>query len=129
MRVLIDTSIIIDYTRSGRGPLKELIEKNRELSLELFTSSIIISELWAGKSMSSHKEVILVEKLLEPFDIVEFNSEMAKISGKLRRDRKAEGFDSLIAATAIYLGAHVATQNAKHFEKVPGLKLFKLQKK
>lgn len=129
MRVLIDTSVIIDYTRSGKGPLQELIEKSRESGLELFTSSIIISELWAGKSISSYKEVSLVEKLIKPFDVVEFNSEMAKISGKLRRERKAEGFDSLIAATAIYLGAQFATQNAKHFEKIPKLKIFKLQKR
>ena len=125
MNVIIDSSILIDFTRSKKGYLPEILA----LKTDLFIPTVVVAELWSGKSMSDKKEANIVEKMLRGFKVVDLNKDIAKMTGGLlRTNQVSQAFDAVIAATALYLDAELATANKKHFEKVRGLKLFNPQK-
>lgn len=121
-KIVIDTSVFVDHSRSGKGLYASLIEKGKSGSL-LYTPSIVILELFAGRSALKEREKI--RRLLEPIKQVDLTRQLAEVAGKLIRDNQInETEDSIVAATALYLGAELATSNRKHFVKVKSLKLF-----
>jgi predicted nucleic acid-binding protein len=124
MKVVLDTSVLIDYFRADKGPLLDILQSKSSGGAYVFIPTIVISELWAGNSMSRKKEVQKVERLIKSFDVVDLNMQTAKLAGGLRRKKMVGGFDSFIAATALQLDAQLATGNRKHFEKVKGLRFF-----
>lgn len=66
-----------------------------------------------------------VTRLLAGSKIIELTKQIAKFSGKLlRKELVKDVVDATVAATAVELGAQLATSNQKHFKKVRGIKLF-----
>jgi tRNA(fMet)-specific endonuclease VapC len=122
--VVIDTSVIIDHSRAGIGQFKELLELKMNDDVQLYMPTIVVSELWAGSESKTKTGLSKLNKILQPFELVELSIPIAKIVGELIRDKQVFGFDAIIAASALYLKARVATGNRKHFTKVSGLKLF-----
>ena len=69
-----------------------------------------------------------LQTLLSKFACADFTFEIAKLTGELLREKVVDGFDAIVAATALQADAFLATSNEKHFSKVPSLKFFKMQK-
>lgn len=125
MKILVDTSVFIDYTRAGKGALSHILETKKKTKNDLYVPTIVIAELWAGSSMDDSKEEELVKRLISGFRKVSLSVEIAKKSGKLLREKSVLGaFDAIIAASALHVDAQLATNNVKHFKKVKGLRLF-----
>ena len=121
MKIIIDTSVIIDHTRANKGVLLRLISSG----VQIYIPMVVISELWAGVSMNDKNNEKKIEKLIERFIEVDLSKESAKKAGELLRNNKLmETIDAIIAATALELGAQVATSNKKHFSKIKNLKLY-----
>lgn len=120
MKIVIDSSIIIDFTRSGKGPLSKILSSKSEV----YIPTIVISELWAGGSMNRKKDIELVERMIKTFKRIDLNEETAKIAGELLRKKVILGFDAIIASSTLYLDAVLATSNKKHFKKVKGLRFY-----
>ncbi|OGM13169.1 hypothetical protein A2V80_01080 [Candidatus Woesebacteria bacterium RBG_16_39_8b] len=126
VKVLIDSSVIVDYTRAGIGALPQILLLKTARKAEVYIPTTVILELWAGDSMTEESEVVKVNRLLAPLKIVDLTKQIAKKAGELVRLGQIDSFqDAAIAAIALYLGAQLATQNRKHFEKVRDLKIFK----
>jgi predicted nucleic acid-binding protein len=129
MKIIIDSSVFIDFTRDSSGNLDELLNLFRQGKTFLLVPTVVISELWAGESMENKKEELLVTKMLDKLTKIDLNEQIAKTAGKLmRRSQVSNAFDSVIAATALECEAQLATRNIKHFAGVKGLKIFGLQK-
>lgn len=124
MKIVIDTSIVIDFSRSGRGLFKNLIKGARENRLDLYVSTISVVEFWAGQSMKNKLKVAEAENIFSRMITIPLDEKIAKTAGELIRNDKMGGFDSIIAATALEIGAKVATNNTKHFSKIKNLKLY-----
>lgn len=124
MKVVIDSSVIIDFTRAGLGVLEFLVELKKADKVEILLPTIVVAELWAGQEIK--KEYL--EKLLLGFIQVELTEKIAEKTGEILREKTASGFDAIIAATALECKAQLATRNIKHFAGVKGLKIFGLQK-
>ena len=124
MKVVLDTSVLIDHFRAGEGPVSSIIQSRKKGEVDIFIPSIVVAELWAGRSMSRKQEALKVERFIGLFDVVSLDMVIAKLAGELRRKNLVPGFDSIIAATALHLDAALATGNRKHFEKVKGLRFF-----
>lgn len=126
MRVVIDTSIIIDYIRGGSK--WENFIKNISEDSEFYLPTIVIYELFSGEStrQALHKKVIT--NFLRHFRRIELNEEIAIVAGELYRDvSKILGVgDYIIAASALAINAEVLTINRKHFQQIPNLKLYDL---
>lgn len=124
MKVVIDSSIIIDFTRAGLGVLEFLVELKKADKVEILIPTIVVAELWAGQDIAEDD----LEKLLSGFIQVELTEKIAKKTGEILRGKLASGFDAIIAATALECGAQLATRNTKHFVGIKNLKIFGLQK-
>lgn len=123
---MLDTNILIDFLR---GTSNFIYGKLRESDARLFSvSSIVKAELLVGaeKSQDPDQERLRVEMLLLPFELVPFDAACAQHYGCIRAQLEQAGKtiganDYLIAATALARGAVLVTNNAREFQRVPGL--------
>jgi predicted nucleic acid-binding protein len=125
VKVLVDTSVFIEYFRTRGGMLARLIEEFRQGKIELMTSAIVVYELWKGESMKRKNVGLAVEELLREFIVLPFSRETGIVAGVLERKGMLKGYDAMIAASALEHEAWIATLNVKHFKEGWGLKMWK----
>lgn len=119
-KYLIDTSIIIDSIRQNFSNAdRQLFELYGD---DLYTSPIIIAELFSGKSTQNKKVFVYLEYLISPFKIVPIDTETAILTGQLRSKYALDIADAFIAASAITNSLILVTHDSKHFDKIIGLK-------
>lgn len=123
-KVVVDSNIIIDYLRSSKGWLPGLLSLQAKGEIEIYISSITVFELFAGSS--SKKDEAKILELASGFKIISFDEKLAKFAGELTRNWKLSLplADFIIASTALFIQAQVATRNKNHFKVVPKLKFF-----
>jgi predicted nucleic acid-binding protein len=123
MRLLLDTSILIDHLR-GRPPrATRLIPDAIARGDELWSSEIVRAELLAGMRAG---EETPTRDLLGLITWVGVDDSLAEAAGALgRRYLKShpgiDVADLLVAATAERLEARLQTTNTKHFPMFVGL--------
>lgn len=124
MKVVVDTSILIDYLRDGTK--WETFVKNVGEDVELFLPTIVIFELFTGNSTKSMAKKTELVDFLKQFSRINLDEQIAKRAGGLLRDLKTtlQVPDYIIAASALEIGATVVTLNQKHFQQIPQLKLY-----
>jgi tRNA(fMet)-specific endonuclease VapC len=134
MGIIFDTSLIIGIERS-RKSLDALIAGREE---EPFGISVITAaELLHGVERADTEERKLrrqafVEKVIESFPVFPFDLMISRIYARIWAAVAQKGWtvgahDLIIAATAIALDYTVVTANIRDFEKIPGIKMEKLQ--
>lgn len=124
VKIIVDTSIFVEKIRTHKGLFDDLVSKSELGKLELYTSSIVLTELWMGFSMDKKAAVSEVEEILSAVTIIGIGGEVGKKAGELIRNKQSEGFDALVAATTIVHDMQLATLNVKHFMGIKGLKLY-----
>lgn len=126
MKVVVDTSILIDYLRGGKKWEKFI--KEIDNGTELFLPTIVIFELFSGSSTKSLAKRFDIIDLLKQFRQVDLDEAIARLSGELYRDVKQtlEVPDYIIAASALQVNATVLTLNQKHFEQIPNVSIYPL---
>lgn len=124
MKLVIDSSILIDKLRDGKqwDMFVSAVEKGAELLLP----TAVIFELYSGSSTRRGRVEKKIRLMLKFFQRVDLTEGIAKHAGMLFRDAKERVSlaDYIIAATALEMGAEVVTLNKKHFEKIPGVRIF-----
>ena len=124
MKLLLDTSIIIDFLRQ-KDKEKTIYITLTKAGYSLFISIITHAELYSGKSIWEDEEFNqALETIFSGLTILSLDLELSKAAGKIRAYHKIELNDAIIAATAIENGCELVTLNVKDFEKIPHLKLF-----
>src|SRR5438128_9349437 len=118
MKLVIDTSILIDYLRGGIKWEELLIKVEKDA--EVYLPTIVIFELFSGKSTSNPKIAKEINDFIKFFQKVELTEKIAKRAGELFRDvsKNLGAPDYIIAASALELNATVVTLNKKHFEQI-----------
>lgn len=126
MKIVVDTSILIDHLRGGAkwNDFKASVNKNAQL----FLPTIVIFELFSGDSTRNVSKTKQLVDLIEHFERIELTEDIAIRAGILSRDLKKtiQSPDYIIAASALEIGAEVVTLNVKHFEQIPGLNLYRI---
>ena len=124
MKLLLDTSIVIDYLRRKDRESTKLVEIVREHH-HLYISIITHTELFSGKSIwENEKRYETLEKLCLGFTILPVEEDISMKAGKIRAYYPTDLFDAIIAATALHNNIPLVTLNTKDFEKIEGLELF-----
>lgn len=120
---LLDTNICIYLIR--QRPQKAF---RRFEEFEVGVSVITVSELRYGveKSASPEQNRDALERFLLPLEVVNFGPEATMSYGRIQAALEKQGtsispLGTLIAAHAVSLGATVVSNNAREFERVPGL--------
>ena len=57
MKIIVDTSVIIDHTRANLGSFSQLISDSRFGNCDLYIPSVVVTELWSGKETKGKKNV------------------------------------------------------------------------
>ena len=92
--------------------------------------AITVAELRYGVAKSAWPEQNRekFESFIERFEIVDFSEEAAAAYGRIRASLESAGtpigpLDTLIAAHALSLVCTLVTNNAREFQRVPGLNI------
>jgi tRNA(fMet)-specific endonuclease VapC len=127
MGVLIDASVLIAYERGGLDVGEALGGR----SDEFFLSVITASEMLHGVHRATEPRVrarrsAFVEAVLSSFPLLEIDVATARAHARLWADLASTGqligaHDLWLAASCLGHGLSLATANARHFTRVPGL--------
>ena len=123
MRLLLDTSVLIDHLRAEPGAVSFLLDANRRGD-ELVGSVVSRAEILRGMRSSERRATERLLGLLVWHDVtVEVADRAGELARRYRRSHPGvDVADFLIAATCEVFGAELATRNVKHFPMVRGLK-------
>ncbi len=124
MKILLDTSVLIDVLRRRNGrreALAALVRAHESLA----TTSLNIAELYAGVRPG---EEASTEALLDGLECFDLTGSAARLGGKLKKQYSKRGqtlslADALIAAIAIEERCALLTDNRKDFP-MPELRLY-----
>ena len=133
MKYLLDTNIIVGYLRDKPGKRK-LIKKlftEGDLAVSLITYGEL--EYGACRAKEYKTEKGKVEQCFADLEIevLPLKKATMEIFAKTKRNLELKGsglddFDLLIGATALENDITLATDNAKHFNRLPSLNVYKL---
>lgn len=126
MRFLVDTDIA-SYALTGHARVLDHFRRYRYVDIGI--SAITEAEMRYGAEKRGHVRIRdVVERFLQPFEIVEFSTAHVPAYARLRtslerRGHRIGGNDMLIAAQAITLDLVLVTNNERELRRVPGLKI------
>jgi predicted nucleic acid-binding protein len=124
--VIVDTSVLIAFFKGRNGYVEEvsrLLQENR-----LVLTGIIIAELLQGlKGLREEQRISDLLLAITPFELT---TELWVKAGKMSLSLKRKGInlpltDMAIAVLAIEHDFSIFTLD-KHFEKIPGVKIYKI---
>lgn len=117
MRLVLDTSVLIDHLRGTSRAATELIPKAIERGDELWSSDIVRAELLAGMRTAEEGPTRDLMRLISWSEVDESVSEAAGALGRryLRSHSGIDVSDLIVAALAQHLEADLKTTNLKHF--------------
>lgn len=123
---LLDTNIIV-FLLKKQFDVRDRIQK---IGIDYcHISEITYAELLYGAECSSNpsKNIALTDKMLEGITMIPISDSLkqfAKCKAHLRKiGRMVDDADILIGSTAIANKMIMVTENTRHFEKLPGIKL------
>lgn len=130
MAYLFDTDAISELLKPqpAAGYVRWLAAVPRE---EQFTSAVVVGELYKGAFRSSavarHLENI-EKRVLPAVTVLSYDAAAARVYGEVRARLEVEGrpladADLQIAATALVHDLELVTGNARHFKRVPLLRI------
>lgn len=128
MGTLIDSSVLIAAERRTLDLDATLATRGAE---EIAIAAITASELLHGVhrvrgAVRRARTEMLVEGLLARLPVVPFDLDVARVHAMLSAELRAKGtpvgaHDLMIGATAVSLGASVATRDLRSFPRIKGL--------
>lgn len=126
MKIVVDSSILVDHLRGGMHWLTFLESVDPQETL--FLPTIVLFELYAGQSSKDERVRQQIVRLMTKLQKVDLTDDIAQHAGELYRDVhiKLQAPDYIIAASALMVGAQVLTLNRKYFSQIPGLTLHPL---
>jgi len=128
VKYLIETDRAADWLK-GRPDAIELLKNLASDGLAL--SLISLGELYEGVYFGRNpaRDERSLRAFLQFVDVLPLNRSIikrfARIRGELRRHGQLIGDpDILIGATALQHGLIIVTRNTRHFERIPGIRVF-----
>lgn len=128
VKYLLDTGWVVELLRAKPAHRRALEKMGRDAAT---ISTITVAELYgrAYGARNRGRALAQVKDLMEQSGVLPLDDETCELFGRLRAElyhagTAVEAMDLLIAATAMRHGLELVTNNVKHFQKVPGLRLW-----
>ena len=118
----LDTNAII-YCLKNDTAVIEALETVFRQDVSVYVSTITELELFSHSALSTD-DVAAIESFLAATTIIDVNSQLARIAGRLRQEyRQLRTADSAIAATALLTHSILVTRNVRDFQRIDTLQL------
>ena|SRR3990167_2750319 len=122
-KILVDTSVIIDFLRRKDRKNTLLFKLARDKN-QIYISIITHTELYAGKSVWERQDALKDLKILfSGIKILPLQEEVSKKAGEIKAHHNINLLDAIIASTALLSKLELVTLNTKDFENIEGIKL------
>ena len=123
MRLVLDTSVLIDHLRGRPAAATEIIPSAISRGDELWSSYVVRAELLAGMRADEEPATRDLMRLVSWVEVDESISETAGALGRryLRSHPGIEVADLIVAALVQELDAEIKTTNLKHFPMFKGI--------
>jgi predicted nucleic acid-binding protein len=118
---LLDTNAIIYYVKD-ENEVVSIIEDIYTKNVPVYVSAMTEAELFAFPEMSD-EETERIEKFLQSVSIIPMDSQVARLTGSIRKKYQLKIADSVIAATALFTGTQLLTRNVNDFKRVSELNI------
>ena len=122
MRLLLDTSVLVDHLRADERAVELVLAANRrsdELWGTVLTRTEILRGVRAGEARATRR---LLEALVWHEVTVEIADRAGDLARRYRRSHPGVDIvDFVIAASAESLDANLVTRNTRHFPMLPNL--------
>ena len=126
-KYLVDTDWAVYYLR-GKEPYVARLRYLQQQGLSI--SVISVAELYEGVYRAPNPEAKEegLKQFLAGMAVADFTSGTARTFGRLRAEMRQKGetvadLDLLIASTAVYHGLTLITDNRRHYDRIPGIRL------
>jgi predicted nucleic acid-binding protein len=116
---ILDTNAVIYYVKEDSNVVS-IIEDIYTKNVPVYVSVITEAELF-GFPQLSDEEAERIKKFLHTVSIIPMDSQIARLTGTIRKTYQLKIADSVIAATALFTGTRLLTRNVGDFKKVLGL--------
>ncbi|UCE22276.1 MAG: PIN domain-containing protein [Candidatus Aminicenantes bacterium] len=118
-KILIDTSVWIEYFRNKSSPVAEKVDRILDEN-DVYVPKIVIAELMQGAK--STKELSIIGDFIEAFNVVDQRDDTWIKAGRLSYNLKKKGkkihlLDCYIAVIARENGCKIFTLN-RHFQDI-----------
>ncbi|MBR3406163.1 MAG: PIN domain-containing protein [Bacteroidales bacterium] len=127
IRYLLDTNVLIDILRNKR---KDIVQKVLKIGIDhCVVADVSVYELYCGAAASANPEKNrkMLEDAFEKLAVIPASDAYWEAAEEKQRLAKAgiplEDMDLLIACTARVYGFTLITGNARHMERIRGLKM------
>lgn len=118
---LLDTNVVVHYLDKSL-PLKSIDFLNQFIDQDCYVS--VITQMEAlGFNFKNNAEKSVTEVFMENSIILDLNPEVVQRTIAIRKSRKIDLPDAIIAATAITYDFTLITQNMKDFERIQNIKI------
>jgi tRNA(fMet)-specific endonuclease VapC len=124
--IVLDTDMCIELLRGN----KKVLKKRAAFPGDVAISFMAVGELFYGARNSAFPEEneLLVEKFIMTVPVIQTDIPILKRFGDLKarlkkNNRLLPDADIFVAAVALEKAEALATGNAKHFERIEGLKI------
>jgi tRNA(fMet)-specific endonuclease VapC len=129
MSYLVDTDWLIDALHGIRPPLETLDDLTDE---GLSVSIITFGELYEGAFHfpEPDQHIAMFRRFLSGYSMLGLMDPIMERFARLRSQLRRQGnlipdMDLLIAATALHHNLTLVTHNIRHFDRIPGLQLYR----
>src|SRR3990172_2466795 len=122
-KAVYDTRFFAELYYSKDENLLQRIKAEKQKRQEKFISTVVIHEVYRLTLLREGREtaVLRIALLKQDFKVVPVTAEIAEISAELRQKHSLSMGDSMIAATALSLGA-ICVSDDPHFQQIKEIK-------
>ncbi len=127
MKLIIDTNILIDYSKGYTKLLSSLLENQFKNQVELYVNPVIVAEFFTDRTLRSMHKLATAHEFINLFKVVDLTKQTGLLAGEFLRQKYVLYLaDALISASCILVKAQLVTRNTSDFAKVPGLVFYKV---
>lgn len=124
-KVLIDTDILIDFTKGKNKDLLPLLSLQSDGKIQLYITPVNIAEFVNDQHLKTDEKLQKAKEFLRIFSVSEMSATVGFLAGKYRREGSVQFLgDALIAATCVEQDLLLMTRNKRHFKNIADLSLY-----
>ena len=125
IRILVDTDVLIDFTKGHDESLGNLLSTQTKGKLILCTTPVNVAEFLTDSQLEEREKEHKAREFLSFFSTCDITKAIGILAGMyLRKKQSIFLGDALIAACCVEGELLLATRNRRHFSSIPKLQFY-----